>query len=69
MKEYFLEMNLVDGDSVGYATMTECGNPCRLYKNLFEVITQNGKYRDAYYFVDQKHADVFMFKLLENNNV
>lgn len=59
-KRILLEKKVVKGISAGRATMTEDGGSAKAYKSLTEVVVQNGRFKDAHYFVEPSNADAFI---------
>ncbi len=60
MKQKMISFRVVSAKAAGRATMTEDGGLASQYKMLHEVVLQNGRHQDAYYFVHKANADRFL---------
>lgn len=65
MREQFRERKIVQGSSAGEFTVTEDGGMAKDYEKLIEIVTYDDRYENAYYFVDNEKADLFIAELDE----
>jgi hypothetical protein len=65
MAEKLLTTKIVSGGAAGEFTATEDGGMARDYPNLTEIVTKNGRFNDAYYFVSKDNAKAFVNNLSE----